>query len=100
VIASARECLTPMFDVPGKGCEIMPVFSSGQTARQAPATFAALGTTDLIFAAGGGIMAHPGGPGAGVLSLRQAWEAAVAGIPLETYAGTHAELRAALDRFR
>jgi len=100
VIASARECLQPMFSVPGKGCEIMPVFSSGQTARQAPPTFAALGTTDLIFAAGGGIMAHPGGAAAGVLSLRQAWEAAVQGIPLDTYAGSHAELRAALDRFR
>ncbi|MDE3167300.1 MAG: ribulose-bisphosphate carboxylase large subunit family protein [Acidobacteriota bacterium] len=100
VIASARECLTPMFDVPGKGCEILPVFSSGQTARQAPPTFAALGTTDLLFAAGGGIMAHPGGASAGVLSLRQAWEAAVQGIPLESYAASHPELRAALDRFQ
>jgi len=43
--------------------------------RQAPGTFAALGSTDLIYAAGGGIMAHPNGPGAGVAALRQAWEA-------------------------
>jgi ribulose-bisphosphate carboxylase large chain len=100
VIASARECLKPMFDLPGRGCEIMPVFSSGQTARQATPTFAALGTTDLLFAAGGGIMAHPEGAAAGVLSLRQAWQAAVEGIPLETYAVSHPELRAALDRFR
>jgi len=99
-IASARECLKPMFDVPGKGCEIMPVLSSGQTARQAPPTYAALGTTDLLFAAGGGIMAHPGGAAAGVLSLRQAWEAAVQGISLESYATSHVELRAALDRFK
>jgi ribulose-bisphosphate carboxylase large chain len=99
VIASARECLKPMFAIPGKGCEIMPVFSSGQTARQAPATYAALNSTDLIFAAGGGIMAHPGGVAAGVRSLQQAWQAAVEGIPLETYAATHPELRAALDRF-
>lgn len=100
VIASARECLRPMFDIPGKGCEILPVFSSAQTARQAPPTFVALGTTDLLFAAGGGIMAHPGGIAAGVRSLRQAWEAAVAGIPLAEYAATHDELRAALDRFK
>ena len=100
VIASARACLTPMFGVPGKGCEIMPVFSSGQTARQAPATYAALGCTDLIFAAGGGIMAHPTGIAAGVRSLHQAWQAAVEGIPLEEYAANHAELRAALDRFK
>ena len=35
VIASARECLTPMFPAPGPGYEIMPVFSSGQSAKQA-----------------------------------------------------------------
>jgi ribulose-bisphosphate carboxylase large chain len=99
VIASARECLKPMFAVKGRGCEIMPVFSSGQSARQAPATFQALGSTDLIFAAGGGIMAHPGGVTAGVLSLRQAWEAAAAGKPLSEYAETHPELRAALQKF-
>ena len=99
VIASARECLTPMFDPPHAGCEIMPVFSSGQSARQAPATFAALGSTDLIFAAGGGIMAHPGGPGAGVRALRQAWDAAVAGIALEDAARDAPELRAALATF-
>ncbi|HEV2445296.1 MAG TPA: RuBisCO large subunit C-terminal-like domain-containing protein, partial [Candidatus Sulfopaludibacter sp.] len=100
VVASARECLTPMFDIPGKGCEIMPVFSSGQTARQAPATYTALGSADLIFAAGGGIMAHPGGIAAGVRSLHQAWQAAVDGIPLEEYAADHPDLRAALDRFK
>ena len=100
VIASARECLRPMFDVPGRGCEVMPVLASGQTARQAPATYAALGTTDLLFAAGGGIMAHPGGIAAGVRSLRQAWEAAVGGVPIEEYAATHPELDQALHRFR
>jgi ribulose-bisphosphate carboxylase large chain len=100
VIASARACLHPMFEVPGKGSEIMPVFSSGQSARQAPGTFRALGTTDLIFAAGGGIMAHPDGIAAGVQSLHQAWQAAVAGIPLDEYAEAHTELRAALDRFK
>ncbi len=100
VIASARECLRPMFDVPGKGCEVLPVLASGQTARQAPATYAALGTTDLLFAAGGGIMAHPGGVAAGVRSLHQAWQAAVEGISLEAYAATNIELRQALERFK
>ena len=79
VIASARECLTPMFSVPGRGCEIMPVFSSGQTAKQAAGTYAALGSTDLIFACGGGIMAHPGGIAEGVRTVRDAWEVAVFG---------------------
>jgi len=99
VIASARECLKPMFPAPERGCEIMPVFSSGQSARQAPGTYRALGCTDLIFACGGGIMAHPEGVAAGVRSLHQAWEAAVAGVPLTDYAQTHPELRLALARF-
>ena len=99
VIASARECLTPMFDPPAPGCEIMPVFSSGQSARQAAPTYAALGSVDCMFAAGGGILAHPGGPAAGVRALQQAWEAAVAGVPAEQAAKDAPELAAALSAF-
>lgn len=99
VIASARKCLTPMFAPPDQGCQIMPVFSSGQSARQAPDTYRALGSVDLIYACGGGILAHPAGPSAGVRSLHQAWEAAATGIPLEDFARTHAELRGALEAF-
>ncbi len=99
VIASARECLTPMFDAPHPGCEVMPVFSSGQSARQAAPTFAALGSVDCMFAAGGGIMAHPQGPAAGVRALRQAWDAAVAGVPVADAARRSAELEAALGAF-
>jgi len=77
VIASARACLAPMFV--SRPCIVMPVFSSGQTAKQAAGTYAALRSTDLIVTAGGGIMAYPGGPGEGVRALRAAWEAAVAG---------------------
>ncbi len=95
VIASARACLTPL--LPAHPCVAMPVFSSGQSARQAAATWQRLGSADLIYAAGGGIVAHPGGPAAGVAALRQAWEAAMAGIPAETYARNHRELREALD---
>lgn len=100
VIASARECLTPMFEPPLPGCEVMPVFSSGQTAKQAAATFEALGSTDLMYAAGGGILAHPGGPGDGVKALLQAWEAAVAGVPIAEAAKQQPELAAALGAFK
>jgi ribulose-bisphosphate carboxylase large chain len=95
VVASARTCLAPLF--PDKPCLAMPVFSSGQTVRQAPGTFEALGSTDLIVTAGGGIVAHPGGPSEGVAALRQAWEAAVAGIPLDRHARTHPALAQALE---
>lgn len=98
VVHSARAAAIPLFD--DKPCTIMPVFSSGQTVRQARATFEAVGGDDLIFAAGGGIMAHPGGPGAGVRSLREAWEAAMSGIDLEAHAHSHETLRQALDTFK
>lgn len=95
VIASARACLTPIHT----SRAVMPVFSSGQWAGQAPDTYRALGTVDLMYLAGGGIMAHPDGPAAGARSLQQAWEAAVAGVPLEEYARTHPELAGALACF-
>ena len=74
----------------------MPVFSSGQTGRVAAGTFAAVGTTDLIFAAGGGIFGHPDGVAAGVTALREAWNAAVAGIPIDEAARSRPALKAAL----
>lgn len=95
VIAAARAVLTPMFD--DKPMAAMPVFSSGQTGKQAPGTFAALGSADLIHAAGGGIFGHPGGVAAGVTAFRQAWEAAMAGTPLQDHAVKHAELRQAME---
>jgi ribulose-bisphosphate carboxylase large chain len=76
VVTSAKAALTPMFA--HKPCIAMPVFSSGQTPAQAAPTWRALGSTDLIFAAGGGILAHPDGPAAGVADLRAAWDAAMA----------------------
>lgn len=97
VMASARACLTPMFD--NKPCVVMPVFSSGQSALQAPETYKQLGSNDLIYAAGGGIMAHPGGPADGFRSLQQAWEAAACGVSLSDYAKTHPALAAALATF-
>ncbi|MET0210095.1 MAG: RuBisCO large subunit C-terminal-like domain-containing protein, partial [Burkholderiaceae bacterium] len=94
VIASARACLTPLF--PDKPCTVMPVFSSGQGVRQAPGTFAAVNSNDLIVTAGGGILAHPSGPGAGVSALRDAWDAAQQGISQHDYASTRPALREAL----
>ncbi len=97
VIASARACLTPMF--PNRPCLAMPVFSSGQTVHQVPATYRAMRSTDLIYAAGGGIMAHPDGPAAGVESLRQAWDAAIADIPLSTFSADKPALASALEAY-
>ena len=95
VAEAARAVLRPAFAA--KPMAAMPVFSSGQTGLQAAPTYAAVGTTDLIHAAGGGILGHPGGISAGVAAMRQAWDAAIAGIPIKQHAHTHPELRAALD---
>ena len=99
VIASAKACLTPMFGRPDRPDTVMPVFSSGQTAVQAEETYRRLGSDDLIFCCGGGIMAHPDGVEAGVRSLREAWDAAAAGIPAREYAKTHPALNGALRSF-
>lgn len=99
VLRSARACLTPMYAPPLPGCEVMPVFSSGQTAAQVSDTYQALGNLDLIYACGGGLMAHPDGVAAGVRALREAWEAAAKGIAPKDYARNHTALARALERF-
>lgn len=97
VIRSARSLLTPL---PGRApSTAMPVFSSGQSAAQVWDTYAALGSADLIYAAGGGIMGHPGGAAAGVTALRDAWDAALAGESAADRAARSPELAAALGTF-
>jgi ribulose-bisphosphate carboxylase large chain len=96
VVRSINALRTPLFG----GYEALPVLSSGQWGGQAPETFRRTGTADYMYLAGGGIMAHPDGPAAGLTAIRQAWEAAVAGISLDEYAATHAELAAQLRKFR
>jgi ribulose-bisphosphate carboxylase large chain len=95
VIAAARAVLRPLQDA--HPMVAMPVFSSGQTGLQAAPTCAALGSADLIHAAGGGILGHPGGIAAGVTAMREAWVAAQAGVPLATHARSHPALAQALQ---
>lgn len=96
-IASARALLDPL-DA-GRPMQAMPVFSSGQWAGQAVDTYRALGSADVIYACGGGIVGHPRGAKAGVKSVRDAWEAALAGEELATRAARSPELAEALDLF-
>jgi len=78
----------------------LPVACSGQWGGQAPETYQRTGrTTDLLYLCGGGVVSHPGGPTAGVRAVQQAWEAAVAGIPLDTQARTHPELAQSIAKF-
>ena len=97
VVSSARDCVTPLSE--GIDDRVLPAFSSGQWAGTAQPTWDAIGHDDLLFMAGGGILAHPGGPAAGVASIRQAWAAVADGTSLDAAARSHAELRQALDFF-
>jgi ribulose-bisphosphate carboxylase large chain len=89
------DCRTPMFG----GYTVMPVLSSGQWAGSAVETYRRVKTADLMHLAGGGIMAHPGGVAAGVLSMQQGWEAALGAHDLLEYASSRVELRQAIDKF-
>jgi ribulose-bisphosphate carboxylase large chain len=95
VARSITDCLTPLFG----DYRVMPAISSAQWAGSAVRTYAATRTIDVIHLAGGGILGHPNGAAAGVSSMRQGWAAALAGTPLDEYAATHPELRAAIEKF-
>lgn len=97
VIASARSLADPLFEA--EPMCALPVFSSGQTVHQAPATLAATGTPDLLVTAGGGVVAHPNGVAAGVTAMREAYEAAFAGIDLRDFAKDRPALATALEAF-
>lgn len=95
VAQSITDCLTPLFG----DYRVMPAISSAQWAGSAVKTYAETRTIDVIHLAGGGILGHPDGAAAGVRSMRQGWAAALAGTPLDEYAATHPELRAAIGKF-
>jgi len=97
VAASARSLNDPLFN-----CSPMlaaPVFSSGQTVRQAAATLEAAGSADLIVTAGGGIVAHPDGVSAGVMAMHQAYQAAMEGMDIVRFSKDNPALAAALNEF-
>ena len=62
VVRSIKACLEPMF---AEDDRAMPVLSSGQWGGQAPDTYRLTGSTDYIYLAGAGIVAHPGPFGRG-----------------------------------
>jgi len=99
VVESARAVQTPIIDQDGYEHLAMPVYSSAQTIWQMAPAKHALGNNDFLLCAGGGIMSHPDGPGAGVTALRQAADAAEKNISIEKYAEHHPELKQAIEKF-
>ena len=97
VVRSMQACATPLFAE--RQFSVLPVVSSGQWGGQACETFRRTKTVDLLYMAGGGIMAHPNGAAAGVRSLQKWWEAAVAGLTLEQAAAKYPELKISVEKF-
>lgn len=95
VVESIQSCLTKMYNHK----TILPVVSSGQWGGQAPETYRRTQTIDLLYMAGGGIMAHPMGPAAGVTALHQAWNAAMNGMSIEEAARLYPELAKSVEKF-
>lgn len=77
----------------------LPVLSSGQWAGLAHATYEAVGTTDLLVLAGGGIHGHPDGASGGVASMRDAWASAERGEAASSAFASSEPLRRAAERF-
>ncbi len=76
----------------------LPVSSGGLHPGTLPEVIKSLGV-NLVIQVGGGVLGHPGGPREGATAVRQAIEACLKGIPLDTYAETHVELRKALEKW-
>lgn len=98
VTEAARACLQPL-SKGGPDDRVMPAFSSGQWAGTLPRTFEAAEQPDFMFMCGGGILAHPDGPDAGIRSLREAYDAMRAGESLDQAARTLPALAAAIQFF-
>lgn len=95
VVRSIEACLKPL----DNGSSVLPVVSSGQWGGQAFETYRRTQTTDLLYMAGGGIMAHPDGPTGGVVALQQAWKGAVDGLTLEQAASAYPEFANSVKKF-
>jgi ribulose-bisphosphate carboxylase large chain len=95
VVRSIQSCTEPWLG----GEVLMPVISSGQWGGQACETYRRTKTRDLIYLAGGGIMAHPDGPAAGLRSLQKWWEAAMEDLTQEQAAAKYSELQKSVTKF-
>jgi len=95
VIRSIKSCLTPFLN----NESVLPVIGSGQWGGQVFETFKRTQTTDVLYLAGGGIMAHPSGLAGGVKALHQAWNSAVEGYTLEETAKMYKEFVESVEKF-
>lgn len=77
----------------------MPIASGGLQPGHVPELLDIFGN-DCILQFGGGIHGHPGGTAAGARAVRQALDAALAGVPLKAAARSAPELDMALETWK
>ena len=97
--AEVLENISACKDVMGGLKLVLPVASGGVHPRLVPALIETFGN-DVVLQAGGGIHGHPEGTVAGAKAMRQAVDATLENTPLEEYAKTHRELKAALAHWK
>ncbi|MEA1050868.1 RuBisCO large subunit C-terminal-like domain-containing protein [Lamprobacter modestohalophilus] len=95
VLECIAACVEPMGPI--KPC--LPVPGGSDSAVTLPGVHEDVGNADFGFVPGRGVFSHPMGPRGGAASLRQAWEAIAAGVPLAEHAAQHPELAAAIGTF-
>lgn len=78
--------------------KVMPVASGGLQPLMIPELYKIFGK-DVILQFGGGIHGHPLGTLAGARAVRQALEASMKNVDLQSYARTHLELHEAMEKF-
>jgi ribulose-bisphosphate carboxylase large chain len=94
VRANIAACKEPMHGV----LPVLPVASGGLHPGTVPRLVEIFGN-DTVIQAGGGIHGHPDGTGSGATAMRQAVDAAIRGVKLESYAEDHPELSKALTKW-
>lgn len=95
VCANVTACLEPMGPIKPS----LPVPGGSDWAGTLQTVYEKVGTRDFGFVPGRGVFGHPMGPRGGAASIRLAWEAIAAGVPVNEYALTRPELKAAFDAF-
>ena len=96
VLENIAACLDPGF---GDIAPCLPVPGGSDSAATLETVYRKIGHVDFGFVPGRGVFGHPMGPRGGAASLRQAWQAIQAGVPVAEHARECPELRAALTTF-
>jgi ribulose-bisphosphate carboxylase large chain len=94
-----QECIAACTESMGPIKPALPVPGGSDSAATLEGVYNNIGSADFGFVPGRGVFSHPHGPTGGAASLRRAWEAIAAGVPVREHAERYPELAAALKAF-